>query len=484
MSDTPKLEQDRRRFRRQETGLLHLSVTLRQDEHEVAGEIVDLSTRGARVRFEGTTPSFSTHSEVTLGLSTSLDPEPLHLAAVVQWNSAEQPGASGPLEVGIEFSDSDEETSHELSAFLEIAHSAEDDLERSVIEAEPDQAVAAPELNPSPLSPLPAPIRSGDTMGRSAREVAEAAHAMTDLSHLIERRVVLITGKGGVGRTTIAVALAHVAAARGKRVLVADIGDPREGQCPLAFALGSRDLSMEPTDVAPGIQACHLWGRRGHELFFGSVLPFRSLVRVAVGSRFLRAFLEAGPSFQEMGVFYQLLTLLRAQRSDGQPEHELIIVDMPATGHALALTGLPRILLRLIPGGPIARLLKEGRAYLNNPELAAAWIVTLPEMLPVSEALELRDGLMETDMPVGGVVLNRLPENPFTPAEHQVVTKMLRQAPTYGDLTYRRISAAVAAYERLESAMRLPILSLPEHSLQGQALVQQLTHDIEQALRG
>ncbi len=77
---------------------------------------------------------------------------------------------------------------------------------------------------------------------------------------------------------------------------------------------------------------------------------------------------------------------------------------MPATGHTLALTSLPEILLDALPDGPIPRYMREGQAYLNDPEKGLAWIVTLPELLPVTEALELIDGLRATRVTPAGVI--------------------------------------------------------------------------------
>ena len=72
-----------------------------------------------------------------------------------------------------------------------------------------------------------------------------------------------------------------------------------------------------------------------------------------------RRFLAAAPTFPEMGVLYRLLDLVRAKRRDGTDEHEMIIVDLPATGHALALAQIPASLLRVIPSGPIAAAVRE-----------------------------------------------------------------------------------------------------------------------------
>jgi arsenite-transporting ATPase len=302
--------------------------------------------------------------------------------------------------------------------------------------------------------------------------------------HFLERRIVLITGKGGVGRTTVAAALARAAAAAGKRVLLTELGDPEGGYSAIGRRFGREHVAPEPVVVAPNLQLNHLWARTGHELFLGNALP-GALVRAAVRSKAVDKFLTAAPSFHEMGIFYHLLTLLKATRKDGAPEHELIIIDMPATGHTLALTSLPDILLRLIPGGPIARAMREGQGFLNDPRLGEAWVVTLPEQLPVTEAIELLEGLRETRMAAGGVVLNRYPADPFTPVERDAIAEVLRTTPMHGQLEFERIGAAQHAAQRLLGAVHVPVITLPEvYPADDPDPVPTLTDVLARAMRG
>ncbi len=279
--------------------------------------------------------------------------------------------------------------------------------------------------------------------------------------HFLDRRVLLISGKGGVGRTTVTVALARAAARAGKRTLVCEIANPEGGPSAIGRLLGLDGVGPEPVAVGPRLDACHLWARTGHARFLQSVLPGKALVRAALRSRAVDKFLTAAPSFHEMGLFYHLLTLLRAER-DGRRRHELIVLDMPATGHTLALTGLPEILLRLMPTGPIAAALREGQAVLNDPDQGAAWVVTLPEQLPVTEAIELLAGLSETEMPAGGVLLNRMPPDPFTPAERAALDGWIEGRQVFGEVAFRRIEAAAEARARLEDRVEVPVLTLPE----------------------
>jgi arsenite-transporting ATPase len=279
----------------------------------------------------------------------------------------------------------------------------------------------------------------------------------------LSRRIHLVTGKGGVGRTTVAAALAVAAASHGKRVLLTEIGDPEGGFSAIGRKFGRDHLTPDPEPLGPdGLLGCHVWATRGHELFARSVVPAGPLIRAALRSRALRKFVTAIPSLYELGVFFHLLTLLEATRADGSPEHEVIVADMPATGQTLALTSLPEILLDALPDGPIPRYMRNGQVYLNDPAMGVAWIVTLPELLPVTEAVELVDGLRATRVEPAGILLNRIPEDPFDPAERAALEAVLAVQPMHGGLTFHQIGAANAAEEHLRTTTDVPIFPLPE----------------------
>lgn len=271
----------------------------------------------------------------------------------------------------------------------------------------------------------------------------------------------LITGKGGVGRSVMTAALAKLAAKRGKRVLVTEVGDEGDDYSPLARHWNRERLPQHPELIEPNVHGAVLLARTGQELFLKSVLRSGTIARAALGSDALRRLLSAGPSFREMGVFFQLLSALR-QKTGPNPTHELILIDMPATGHTLSLTGLPETLLKLVPGGPIAAALKEGQTYLNDPKLASAWIVTLPETLPVSECLELIEGLKKTRMPVGGVVVNRMPADPFTAEEREGLGPLVDQHGWLGREAFKKPLVAHRELARLRSHTALPIFVMPE----------------------
>lgn len=299
--------------------------------------------------------------------------------------------------------------------------------------------------------------------GLSAHFDASVASAFVE--SLLSKRVVLITGKGGVGRSSVTAALAGVAQSAGRRVLVTDIGADGADYSPLARHFGLDRFPSKPEELfedITGVRGVTLLARTGQELFLGSVLHNKTIARAALNSDAIRRLVSAGPSFREMGVYFQLLTYLRELREDGSSEHDLILIDMPATGHTLSLTGLPELLLGLVPSGPVAEALREGQQYLNNPETGMACIVTLPETLPVSEALELLDGLRATRMPAGGIVVNRIPRDPFSPGERAALDRPLRQRLVFGAEAFRRTELCRREVARLASQTPLPILTIPE----------------------
>jgi anion-transporting ArsA/GET3 family ATPase len=287
--------------------------------------------------------------------------------------------------------------------------------------------------------------------------------AMTQLGELLRRRVVLVTGKGGVGKTTVAAALARAAATAGKRVLAAEIASDEAAPSPLAMALGAAASDEDPIDVAPGIRCVRISPSRGHRDFLREAMPMRFLADAAMRSDAIRQFLKAAPTFSEMGILYRILHLTRQRRFDGDVEHEIVVVDLPATGHALALTQLPEAILRLIPGGPIVTAVKDGLALVTDGEQTATVVVTLPEALPVSETLELAKKLERDRILVTAFVLNRAPTNLFGDAERAFLDTWLSgEAHVLGVRSLHRIDRAEKARSRLSASYPGMIFELPD----------------------
>jgi Mrp family chromosome partitioning ATPase len=296
------------------------------------------------------------------------------------------------------------------------------------------------------------------------------------MKSLLELRALLVTGKGGVGKTTVAAAVARMVASSGKRVLVTEIANEEVTSSALADAFGLPKISEEPTLVAPNLHVAALVPASGHQRFLRDVLPMKILADAAMRTGAIRRFLSAAPTFPEMGVLYRLLDLVRQKRSGGDDvEHETIIVDLPATGHALALAQIPASLLRVIPTGPIANAVREGLDLLTDPARTGAIVVTLPETLPVSEALELVAGIEQHRIPLAQIFVNRMPFNPFEGAEREVIRRLLEgREHTLGERTLERIDRARVAVERVMRAVKAPVSIIQDIWLDGPRLAEEV----------
>ena len=301
------------------------------------------------------------------------------------------------------------------------------------------------------------------------------------MNGLLDKRMVLITGKGGVGRSTVTAALAQAGARAGKQVLLAEVADGGDDYSPLAQRFGINQLPRKAAEIAPGIHGSQLLSDAGVELFLISVLRVGLLAKTALGFEPLRRLFSAAPSLREMGTFFHLLTYLRAEVAAGVPRYDLVLVDMPATGHTLALTGLPDVVLRLVTRGPIAEGLREGQRFLYDPVKTAAYVVTLPETLPISEALELLDGLEKTHVPRGGVIVNRVPADSFTADEVRELEALVARQPVFGADSFHRIQQARRAVARLHEATPIPTCELPDCEETGNALLERLTIALQAA---
>lgn len=295
------------------------------------------------------------------------------------------------------------------------------------------------------------------------------------MKSLLPRRALLVTGKGGVGKTTVAAALARFLAQSGRRTLVTEIAGEDHASSALAEAFGVPAIGEEPMRVADNLSLAALAPALGHQRFLRDVMPVKFLADAAMKAGAIRRFLSAAPTFPEMGVLYRLLDLVRAKRADGSDLHESIVVDLPATGHALALAQIPASLLRVIPTGPIAAAVREGLELLMDPTRTGAVVVTLPETLPVSEAIELVAGIEEHRIPLAHLFVNRVPFDPFDDEERAIVRAAIEgRGRMLGERTLERIDRAKAALERLGRAVKVPISTLHDVWLDGPRLAEEV----------
>jgi arsenite/tail-anchored protein-transporting ATPase len=255
------------------------------------------------------------------------------------------------------------------------------------------------------------------------------------------RELVLVTGKGGVGKTTLTAALGRLAQASGRRVLIAEVTPDLLTRSVLLSHFGhARPRTDEPFRIENNLFGVRIAPQSGHRLFLRQALKIRIVVDAAMRSAALTRFLMAAPTFPEIGVLFQIVHFLRQRRFDH------IIIDLPATGHALALAALPRVVHRIVPTGLIGDAIKEGLDCLTSPERCCAIIPTLPESMPVTETSELITALADCDITVGGVILNKMPQSPMNKADRAKLAQWSAQNPNTPFLGARELVRLDRAY--------------------------------------
>jgi anion-transporting ArsA/GET3 family ATPase len=239
------------------------------------------------------------------------------------------------------------------------------------------------------------------------------------------RRVLLICGKGGVGKTTVASALALTEARRGRRVLLAGIHATDQ----ISRYFGVPTVSLKEIELEPRLYAIHLDEQLVFDSFIRKTFRFKRIYRSILESSVYQYFTAAAPGLKELIV----LDLLQNMADQGHAgRYDRIIVDCPATGHGLSYLNVGNQALKTFPIGPLRRKGEAVQRMLTNPATTGVILVTLAEEMPVNETLELHAALRERlNIAVVGVVVNALFPELGQPPETEGLERLKDAAPFF-----------------------------------------------------
>jgi anion-transporting ArsA/GET3 family ATPase len=230
---------------------------------------------------------------------------------------------------------------------------------------------------------------------------------------LLDKRLIVVTGKGGVGKTTVAVALGLVAARAGKRTIVAEVAQQER----VSRVFRREGLGYSEAELTENLFGISVNPERALKEYLGQQVG-GALGSLLFNNRVFEYFAAAAPGVRELATIGKVWELAQPERrSEGEP-FDLVIMDAPASGHGLGLLRSPRTFGDIARVGPIRRRADIIHGFLTDPRRTGVVAVALPQEMPVNETLEFR-GKLRADMGMDthAVVVNSLLPERFSADE-------------------------------------------------------------------
>jgi Anion-transporting ATPase len=236
---------------------------------------------------------------------------------------------------------------------------------------------------------------------------------------LLDKRLIFVTGKGGVGKSTVSAALGVAAARRGKRTIVCEVAQQER----ISHLFRHRGIGYHETEIAPALYAFSIDPQRALEEYLLLQIRIKPLYDLLFKNRIFTYFAAATPGLRELvtvGKVWELAQLDRRVKKGAK--YDLVIVDAPATGHGLGLLRTPKTFGDIARVGPVKRQADAIHRFVTDSRLTGLCAVVWPEEMPVNETLELQRKLSaELGMELDRIIMNGIYPELFSDAEAETV---------------------------------------------------------------
>jgi anion-transporting ArsA/GET3 family ATPase len=263
------------------------------------------------------------------------------------------------------------------------------------------------------------------------------------MTSVFDRDLLVVTGKGGVGKSTLASAIGLLAAERGLRTIVVEVGE--QARLPALFGSSAQETGVE-TELEEGLSSISIDPDRALMEWL-QALGGRVSGRMLASSNTFQYFAAAAPGAKELVSMVKIWELTQGKRWRGSgPGYDLVVLDAPASGHALGMLDSPRTFGAIARVGPIAGQAERLRKLLEDPARSSYFAVAHATEMAITETLELQDRLHEQlGRDLHAVVVNGVLPQRFTGAELKQLSPLDGVKSVAGGKATRRTSAKAAA---------------------------------------
>ena len=250
------------------------------------------------------------------------------------------------------------------------------------------------------------------------------------MTAVLDRKLILVAGKGGVGRSTVAASIASACAHRGRRTLLFQASaKDRFGDF-----FDRAEVGTDITRLADNLYAVNTNPSAALEEYGLMILKFKRIYRMVFENRVTKYFLRAIPGLDDYAVLGKAW-FHTTEKERGRLRFDTLVFDLPASGHSLSMLKLPWVITDTVPEGPLTRDARTIKSLLTDPDKTGLVLVTLAEEMPANEAAELSESL-KSDLGIepAHLVVNQVYPDRFEPGSpNRRVLDALSNAPTAGE---------------------------------------------------
>lgn len=300
-----------------------------------------------------------------------------------------------------------------------------------------------------------------------------------DLGALLDTRLLLVTGKGGVGKSVVAASLALASARAGRTTCLIEV----EGRQTFSRLFDTEAWGFEEREFRPLLHGLSLDPEASLAEYLETFYGARRISKLVVGSTAVEFATTAAPGIKDVLLIGKVKEVERRRDAAGHFHYDAVIVDAPPTGRIINFLRAPDATTELVGVGPVRSQAQSLIDMLLDPGRTRAVLVTLLEEMPVSETVEGAHALRELGVAPGPLVVNRVLPRRFDDGQRKALTADLDAASLHavlgeaglavsegdsaellelGRAEVSRVEAQQQLRERLERRLGLPRLELPE----------------------